>query len=227
MRENQLLFTYLHLAPEFELTKQMMERKVTGVAYETIVDKQGRLPLLTPMSEVAGRMAIQVGAHCLERAAGGRGILLGGVPGVDPARVVIIGGGIAGSHAAEMAIGCGADVTIVSWSRQLQACAQAAEQLAAQGVQAELIDLRTLWPWDKETVLASARKTGRLLVVHEAVQVAGFGAEVAATVAEHTAARVARLGAPRIPVGYAANLEAEARVKADQIAAAAHRLLAR
>ena len=121
----------------------------------------------------------------------------------------------------------GADVTIVSWSRQLQACAQAAEQLAAQGVQAELIDLRTLWPWDKETVLASAGKTGRLLVVHEAVQVAGFGAEVAATVAEHTAARVARLGAPRIPVGYAANLEAEARVKADQIVAAAHRLLAR
>ena len=121
----------------------------------------------------------------------------------------------------------GGDVTLVSWSRQVQACQQAAEQLAAQGVQAELIDLRTLWPWDKEAVLNSAARTGRLLVVHEAVQVAGFGAEVAATVAEHTGARVARLGAPRIPVGYAASLEAEARVGSDKIAAAVHALLAR
>src|SRR6185436_15912349 len=78
MRENQLLFTYLHLAPERELTKQLLERKVTGVAYETITDRQGRLPLLTPMSEVAGRMAVQVGAHYLEKMQGGRGILLGG-----------------------------------------------------------------------------------------------------------------------------------------------------
>ena len=121
----------------------------------------------------------------------------------------------------------GADVTLVSWSRQMQACEQAAAQLAAQGVQAELIDLRTLWPWDKEAVLASVAKTGRLLVVHEAVQVAGFGAEVAATVAEHTGARVARLGAPRIPVGYAAPLEAESRIGADKIAAAVHRLIER
>jgi alanine dehydrogenase len=93
MRENQLLFTYLHLAPEFELTKQMMERKVTGVAYETITDKQGRLPLLTPMSEVAGRMSVQVAATYLEKMNGGKGILLGGVPGVPAANVVIIGGG--------------------------------------------------------------------------------------------------------------------------------------
>jgi len=121
----------------------------------------------------------------------------------------------------------GGDVTIVSWSRQVQACEQAAEQLAAQGVQAELIDLRTLWPWDKDTVLASSAKTGRLLVVHEAVQVAGFGAEVTATVAEHTGAKVARLGAPRIPVGYAASLEAEARVGPDKIVAAVNTLLAR
>lgn len=113
MREKQLLFTYLHLAPEFELTKQMMERKVTGVAYETITDRQGRLPLLTPMSEVAGRMSVQVGATYLEKMNGGRGILLGGVPGVPAANVVIIGGGIVGTEAAKMAVGLGAKVTII------------------------------------------------------------------------------------------------------------------
>ena len=113
MRENQLLFTYLHLAPELELTKVMMERKVTGVAYETITDKQGRLPLLTPMSEVAGRMSVQVGATYLEKMNGGRGILLGGVPGVPAANVVIIGGGIVGTEAAKMAVGLGAKVTII------------------------------------------------------------------------------------------------------------------
>ncbi len=121
----------------------------------------------------------------------------------------------------------GQDVTIVSWSRQVLGCNQAAEQLAAQGVQAEVMDLRTIWPWDQAAVLASVAKTGRLLVVHEAVQVAGFGAEIAATVAEQTGARVARLGAPRIPVGYASSLEAEARIHADQIVAAACRLVQR
>lgn len=113
MRENQLLFTYLHLAPEYELTKQMLERKVTGVAYETITDTAGRLPLLTPMSEVAGRMSVQVGATYLEKMNGGRGILLGGVPGVPAANVVIIGGGIVGTEAAKMAVGLGAKVTII------------------------------------------------------------------------------------------------------------------
>ncbi len=113
MRENQLLFTYLHLAPEFELTKQMMERKVTGVAYETITDRQGRLPLLTPMSEVAGRMSVQVGATYLEKMNGGKGILLGGVPGVPAANVVILGGGVVGTEAAKMAVGLGAHVTII------------------------------------------------------------------------------------------------------------------
>ncbi len=113
MRENQLLFTYLHLAPEFELTKQMMERKVTGVAYETITDKRGTLPLLTPMSEVAGRMSVQVAATYLEKMNGGKGILLGGVPGVPAANVVIIGGGIVGTEAAKMAVGLGAHVTII------------------------------------------------------------------------------------------------------------------
>ena len=113
MRENQLLFTYLHLAPEPELTKQLMERKVSGVAYETITDAKGTLPLLTPMSEVAGRMSVQVGATYLEKMNGGRGILLGGVPGVPAASVVIIGGGIVGTEAAKMAVGLGAHVTII------------------------------------------------------------------------------------------------------------------
>ena len=113
MRENQLLFTYLHLAPEFELTKQMMERKVTGVAYETITDHNGKLPLLTPMSEVAGRMSVQVGATYLEKMNGGKGILLGGVPGVPAANVLIVGGGVVGTEAAKMAVGLGARVTIL------------------------------------------------------------------------------------------------------------------
>jgi alanine dehydrogenase len=113
MREGQLLFTYLHLAPDRELTAELLKRKVTGIAYETITDRRGGLPLLTPMSEVAGRMAIQVGAHYLEKMAGGRGILLGGVPGVPAARVVIIGGGVVGTNAAKIAVGMGAHVTII------------------------------------------------------------------------------------------------------------------
>ena len=112
-------------------------------------------------------------------------------------------------------------LTMVSWSRQLQVCQVACDQLAALGIQVELIDLRTLWPWDRDTVLNSAAKTGHLLVVHEAIQVAGFGAEIAATVAETLGVRVKRLGAPRIPVGYAPVLEAVARVSAEQIVAAA------
>lgn len=112
MRESQVLFTYLHLAPELELTKQMLDRKVTGVAYETITSGR-RLPLLIPMSEVAGRMSVQVGATYLEKMNGGRGILLGGVPGVPAANVVIIGGGIVGTEAAKMAVGLGARVTII------------------------------------------------------------------------------------------------------------------
>jgi alanine dehydrogenase len=113
MREGQMLFTYLHLAPDRKLTQELLKRKVTGIAYETITDRRGGLPLLTPMSEVAGRMAIQVGAHYLEKMAGGRGILLGGVPGVPAARVVIIGGGVVGTNAAKIAVGMGAHVTII------------------------------------------------------------------------------------------------------------------
>ncbi len=113
MKEGLLLFTYLHLAPDPKQTQALLEHKVTGIAYETITDKKGTLPLLTPMSEVAGRMAIQVGAHYLEKMSGGRGILLGGVPGVPAARVVIIGGGVVGTNAAKIAVGMGAHVTII------------------------------------------------------------------------------------------------------------------
>ena len=117
------------------------------------------------------------------------------------------------------------DLTIVSWSRQVQVCEQACDELAAQGIAAELIDLRSLWPWDRATVLGSCARTQRLLVVHEAVQVAGFGAEIAATAAETVGCKVRRLGAPRIPVGYAPVLEAQSRVAAADIAAAARSLL--
>jgi alanine dehydrogenase len=113
LRENQILFTYLHLAPLPELTQALLKRKVTGIAYETIKDSDGSLPLLIPMSEVAGRMAVQVGAQYLEKNQGGRGILLGGVPGVPPAQVVILGGGIVGLSAGKIALGMGAQVTIL------------------------------------------------------------------------------------------------------------------
>ncbi|HXL27774.1 MAG TPA: alanine dehydrogenase, partial [Bradyrhizobium sp.] len=104
LREGQILFTYLHLAPDPEQTKGLIDSGCTAIAYETVTSPRGGLPLLAPMSEVAGRMSIQVGAHCLEKAQGGAGILLGGVPGVAPARVVIIGGGVSGTHAARMAV---------------------------------------------------------------------------------------------------------------------------
>ena len=112
-RENLVLFTYLHLAPIPDLTDELLKKKVTGIAYETVTDKHGALPLLTPMSEVAGRMSVQVGATYLEKEKGGRGVLLGGVPGVAPATVTIIGGGIVGTHAAKIALGMGANVTII------------------------------------------------------------------------------------------------------------------
>ncbi|MFZ5944930.1 MAG: alanine dehydrogenase [Bacillota bacterium] len=115
-REGLVLFTYLHLAPEPELTQALMEKKVLAIAYETVQLDNGSLPLLTPMSEVAGRMAIQVGAQFLEKPKGGKGVLLGGVPGVQPAKVAIIGGGIVGTNAAKMAVGMGADVTIIERS---------------------------------------------------------------------------------------------------------------
>lgn len=112
LRSGQLLFTYLHLAPDPEQTKGLLASDCIAIAYETVTDAQGGLPLLAPMSEVAGRLSIQAGAHALERHKGGCGVLMGGVPGVKPANVVVIGGGVVGLNAARMAAGLGADVTI-------------------------------------------------------------------------------------------------------------------
>ncbi len=116
LREGQLLFTYLHLAPDLAQTKGLVESGSIAIAYETVTSARGGLPLLAPMSEVAGRMSIQVGAHCLEKEQGGSGMLLGGVPGVAAAKVVIIGGGVSGTNAARMAMGMEAHVTVIDRS---------------------------------------------------------------------------------------------------------------
>jgi len=116
LRKGQVLFAYLHLAPDPEQTEDLVKSGVTAIAYETVTGPQGTLPLLTPMSEVAGRMAPHVGARCLENENGGRGLLLGGVPGVSPASVVILGGGVAGTNAALVALGMGAEVVVVDRS---------------------------------------------------------------------------------------------------------------
>ncbi|MEY8829139.1 alanine dehydrogenase [Sedimentitalea sp. XS_ASV28] len=116
LREGQVLFTYLHLAPDPEQTRDLLDSGCTAIAYETVTDRQGGLPLLAPMSEVAGRLAPQVGAWTLQKANGGRGVLMGGVPGVGPARIIVIGGGVVGTHAARVAAGMGADVTVLDRS---------------------------------------------------------------------------------------------------------------
>ena len=116
LRKDQLLFTYLHLAPDPEQTHDLLESGCTAIAYETVTDDRGGLPLLAPKSEVAGRLAPQVGAWTLQKANGGRGVLMGGVPGVAPAKVVVIGGGVVGTHAAKIAAGMGADVTVLDRS---------------------------------------------------------------------------------------------------------------
>ncbi len=118
LREGQILFTYLHLAPDPKQTAGLVQSGVTAIAYETVTDRFGGLPLLAPMSEVAGRLAIEAAGVSLKRHAGGRGILIGGVPGVPPARIVVIGGGVVGTHAARMAAGLGADVVIIDRSLQ-------------------------------------------------------------------------------------------------------------
>jgi len=116
LREGQLLFTYLHLAPDPEQTHDLLASGCTAIAYETVTDRSGGLPLLAPMSEVAGRLAPQVGAWTLQKANGGRGVLMGGVPGVGPAKVLVLGGGVVGTHAARIAAGMGADVTVLDRS---------------------------------------------------------------------------------------------------------------
>src|SRR6266436_3990485 len=116
LREGQIIFTYLHLAPDLEQARGLMASGCTAIAYETVTDAKGGLPLLAPMSEVAGRLSIEAAGYALKRSAGGRGLLLGGVPGVVPARVVVIGGGVVGTHAARMAVGLGAEVSILDRS---------------------------------------------------------------------------------------------------------------
>ncbi len=118
LRSGQTLFTYLHLAPDPDQTRMLEDRGVIAIAYETVTDKHGGLPLLAPMSEVAGRMAVHVAAHYLEMTGGGSGVLMGGVAGVEPAKVVILGGGVVGSNAARMAVGLHADVTIINRTRE-------------------------------------------------------------------------------------------------------------
>lgn len=118
LREDQVLFTYLHLAPDPQQTADLIESGSVCIAYETVTSPAGGLPLLAPMSEVAGRLAVQAGAHCLERVHGGRGMLLGGVPGVEPAKVVVIGGGMVGTHSAAMALGMGADTWVIDRSTE-------------------------------------------------------------------------------------------------------------
>jgi alanine dehydrogenase len=118
LREGQILYTYLHLAPDPEQTKDLVNSGAICIAYETVTSPKGGLPLLAPMSQVAGRMSVQSGAHSLEKAQGGRGMLLGGVPGVAPAKVVIIGGGVVGTNAAAIALGMGADVTVIERSTE-------------------------------------------------------------------------------------------------------------
>jgi alanine dehydrogenase len=151
LRQGQTLFTYLHLAADAEQAKALMASGATAIAYETVTANDGSLPLLTPMSEVAGRMSVQVGAASLQKANGGLGVLLGGVPGVTPAKVVILGGGVSGTNAAEMAVGMRADVTVVDRSlprlRQLDAifggrlktAASTTEAIEALVTQADLV----------------------------------------------------------------------------------------
>jgi alanine dehydrogenase len=129
LRRGQVIFTYLHLAPDRRQTEDLLAAGVTAIAYETVTSPQGTLPLLTPMSEVAGRMAPHVGAHCLEKPMGGRGVLLGGVPGVAPGSVVILGGGVAGSNAAIIACGLGAEVSVID--RNPEALRRIAAQLGS------------------------------------------------------------------------------------------------
>lgn len=151
LRADQILFTYLHLAPDPKQTELLVESGASCIAYETVTDNQAGLPLLAPMSEVAGRMSIQAGAHHLEKAQGGLGSLLGGVPGVAPAKVLVIGGGVVGAQAARMAVGMGADVTIldrslprlrqldVEFSGQLRCIYSTAESIEQYALEADLV----------------------------------------------------------------------------------------
>ncbi|NMM46420.1 alanine dehydrogenase [Rhodospirillaceae bacterium KN72] len=163
LRDGQVLFTYLHLAPDLKQTEGLIKSGAIAIAYETVTSPRGGLPLLAPMSEVAGRMAPQAGAHCLEKAQGGRGVLLGGVPGVPPGKVLVIGGGVSGMNAARIALGMGAEVTILE--RNLDRIAQLDDMFRGTG-------LRTLY----STVDAIERAIQEADLVIGAVLVPGAAA---------------------------------------------------
>ena len=163
LRDGQVLFTYLHLAPDLKQTDGLIKSGAIAIAYETVTSPRGGLPLLAPMSEVAGRMAPQAGAHCLEKAQGGRGVLLGGVPGVPPGKVLVIGGGVSGMNAARIALGMGAEVTILE--RNLDRIAQLDDMFRGTG-------LRTLY----STVDAIERAVQEADLVIGAVLVPGAAA---------------------------------------------------
>lgn len=174
MRPGQTLFTYLHLAASKECTDALLDRKVTGIAYETVELADGSLPLLAPMSEVAGRLSVQVGAHYLMRIPGGRGVLMGGVPGVHPARVMVIGAGVAGMNAATTAVGMGADVTLLDKSidrlraadrvfgGRLTTVASNAFQVEGAALEADLVIGAVLVPGAKAPTLVSNELVSRM-----------------------------------------------------------------
>ncbi|MCW2819255.1 MAG: alanine dehydrogenase [Marmoricola sp.] len=175
MKEGQTLFTYLHLAADAPLTRELLDRRVTGIAYETVQAENGALPLLAPMSEVAGRLAPQVGAHTLMKAQGGRGVLMGGVPGVQPARVVVIGAGVSGMNAATVAVGMGADVTLLDrdidklraadrlFGTRLRTVASTALSLEQAVLEADLVIGAVLVPGATAPTLVSNELVSRML----------------------------------------------------------------
>ncbi len=174
LRPEQTLFTYLHLAPDVPQTVELMESGATCIAYETVTDANGRLPLLAPMSEVAGRMSIQAGAHCLEISHGGRGLLLGGVPGVPAAKVVVIGGGVVGFNATQMAVGMGAQVVVLDRSQdvlrhfdaifgnRVQTLFSTAKTIEAAVLEADLVVGSVLIPGAAAPKLVSAELVSRM-----------------------------------------------------------------
>ncbi len=181
LRADQCLFTYLHLAPDPDQARGLLASGCTAIAYETVTDRQGRLPLLAPMSEVAGRMSVQAGAHCLEISSGGNGTLLGGVPGVAPGRVAVLGGGVVGINAARMALGLGAGVTILDRSLErlkvldenygpmLKTLYATAENIEAAVIEADLVIGAVLVPGSSapklvDRSLLRKMKTGAVVV---------------------------------------------------------------
>ncbi len=174
LQAGQILFTYLHLAPDPQQTEDLLNSGAICIAYETVTDARGQLPLLAPMSEVAGRMAIQAGAGCLEKARGGRGVLLGGVPGVPRGKVVILGGGVVGSNALAMAVGLGAEVTVLDkspevlrrldaeYGNRIQTLYSTAATLEAQVVSADLVIGAVLIPGAAAPKLISAELVSRM-----------------------------------------------------------------